>query len=566
MKRNLLLTRMLLASLWASFPLTAQTVITLEAEDASLNGSVTLQTSIPGFSGEGYLGGFTNNRTDAAFFTFDAPGGLYSMEISFSAHLGEKGYGLWLNDVANHGHFPLTEQEFYLHPAGNVLLAEGENTIEIAAEWGWYFIDFIRLTSAEAPPPPQPQHGLSNPQAAREAIALHGYLLDLYGKKILSSQQDLREMRWVHQNVGLMPAIGSYDLMDYSPSRRRPADHGGSQVNGTNPSNGLENVENWIDWQQEWNGIVALMWHWNAPNHLYPDTSPPRIWWRGFYTEATTFDLAATLADKESEDFEFLIRDLDAIAEELKKFQDAGIPVLWRPLHEAAGGWFWWGASGADAFIELWQIMYDRYTEHHELHHLIWVYTHEIGHADWYPGDGYVDIVGVDIYTEVGASMSGQWAEMAELFGNNKLIALSESGTLPEPDQVRTFGTWWSWFSIWNGDFIRGQDLAYLIDIYHDPDILTVHSLDAFQTLWHAYPEEDGWRQSNAIGWIYDEAHPYYFSYSFGGWLYLYPTGARLPGFYFYSYADENWYFAVEPFTRWVFQITGEPVGWRPVE
>lgn len=542
--------------------------ILLAAEDAERLGAVTLATSAPGFSGAGYLTGFTNARADAARFTFEAEGGLYALEIGFATPSGQKGYGLWLNDVANHGMFPNTSGAFDVHAGGNLLLLDGENTIEVGAEWGWYHLDFLRLIPATAEPPPQPPRSLSNPEASPAARALHGYLIDLYGTKILSSQQDLREMRWVHQNVGKMPAIGSFDVMDYSPSRRAPAAAGGNPaaITGTNPANGLENSENWIDWQQEWNGIVALMWHWNAPNHLYPDTTTPRIWWRGFYTEATTFDLAATLADKAGEDFQLLLRDLDAIAVELKKFQDKGIPLLWRPLHEAAGGWFWWGAAGSDAFIELWQLMYDRYTGLHGLDYLIWVYTHEMGHPEWYPGDAYVDIVGIDIYTEVGASMSGQWQEMIELFGARKLVTLSESGTLPEPDQVRAFGTWWSWFSIWNGHFIRDQDLPYLTAIYDDPDILNVHDLRAWQTLWHASPEYNGWRLSKSLGWLYDPAHPHYYSLTFGAWLYVHPTGARLDQFYFYDYGTGDWYLAIESFNGWVYQITGDAFGWRVLE
>lgn len=62
-------------------------------------------------------------------------------------------------------------------------------------------------------------------------------------------------------------------------------------------------------------------------------------WWRGFYTEATTFNLEAALANKTSTDYKLLIRDIDAIAVQLLRLQSAGISVLWRPLHEAEGGW-----------------------------------------------------------------------------------------------------------------------------------------------------------------------------------------------------------------------------------
>ena len=44
---------------------------------------------------------------------------------------------------------------------------------------------------------------------------------------------------------------------------------------------------------------------------------------------------------------------MDQVAEELKKLQEANVPVLWRPFHEFDGGWFRWGKGGKDNFIKL---------------------------------------------------------------------------------------------------------------------------------------------------------------------------------------------------------------------
>ena len=72
-----------------------------------------------------------------------------------------------------------------------------------------------------------------------------------------------------------------------------------------------------------------------------------------------------------------MIKDIDYTAGLLKKLQDNKVPVIWRPLHEAAGGWFWWGAQGAAPCKKLWQVMFDRMVNHHGLHNLIWVWTRE---------------------------------------------------------------------------------------------------------------------------------------------------------------------------------------------
>ena len=80
----------------------------------------------------------------------------------------------------------------------------------------------------------------------------------------------------------------------------------------------------------------------------------------------------------------YLIRDIDAISEQLKILQDNNVTVLWRPLHEASGGWFWWGCRGKDAYQWLWNLMYERQTHYHKLNNLIWVWNGQ--DPDWYVG------------------------------------------------------------------------------------------------------------------------------------------------------------------------------------
>lgn len=74
---------------------------------------------------------------------------------------------------------------------------------------------------------------------------------------------------------------------------------------------------------------------WNAPSGLIDIEG--KEWWRGFYTDSVTFDVAAALADTTNPDYLLLIRDIDAIAVQLKRLADANVPILWRPLHEAEG-------------------------------------------------------------------------------------------------------------------------------------------------------------------------------------------------------------------------------------
>ena len=446
-------------SLFEGGAVQAQETLRLEAEEAELTG-VAVGISTPGYSGTGYVEGFDNSG-DQVRFTFTIDPGLYSIYIGFSTPYGEKGYGLSINGIETGSIFPATEGQFAEIHSGKIILNEAENEAVVTNGWGWFFLDYIEFVPAVVSLPSAPPDELTDPGALPSSQEVFDYLVNIYGTRILSGQQSLSDIAYIESVTGKTPAIGSFDLIDYSVSR---------QEHGAVP---LETTEEMIAWQKSTGGLVNICWHWNAPADLIDE--PGQEWWRGFYTSATTFDLQAALSDTTSWRYRALLRDMDVIANELRKFYNEGIPVLWRPLHEASGGWFWWGAKGQDAYRKLWKIMYDRYTNHFGLHNLIWVSTHL--DYDWYAGDDYVDVVGLDIYTSPGSPMSAQWEDDQVHFNGRKLIALSESGTIPIPRNVIDYGTWWSWFSIWSGEFPHEMGDEILQAVYHDTIIVTADEL-----------------------------------------------------------------------------------------
>jgi mannan endo-1,4-beta-mannosidase len=203
------------------------------------------------------------------------------------------------------------------------------------------------------------------------------------------------------------------------------------------------------------------------------------LWWSGFYTRATTFDVDKALRDPKSANYQLLLRDIDVIARELKKFQAAGIPVLWRPLHEADGGWFWWGAKGPRPFKTLWRLMYDRLTNHHQLHNLIWVYTGTPSKMNWYPGDDVVDVFGIDSYpSDRNDPLSSVWEESVAKFGGRKLIALTEFKGVPDVAKMRRYGVKWGYFVSWTGDLgTSSQDPAEVKRGYADAGVVNANTL-----------------------------------------------------------------------------------------
>ena len=75
-----------------------------------------------------------------------------------------------------------------------------------------------------------------------------------------------------------------------------------------------------------------------------------------------------------SEGKSILLSDMDAVAKELQTLRDAKVPILWRPLHEASGGWFWWGDCSPDSYCKLYRLMYEKFTKEYELDNLIFAF------------------------------------------------------------------------------------------------------------------------------------------------------------------------------------------------
>lgn len=275
---------------------------------------------------------------------------------------------------------------------------------------------------------------LSNSSATDATVTLWKKLLGSYGTEIYSGMMCNTNWNYeystrVYSWTGSYPAINGYDYLhiEWSPA-------------------------NWIDYTdispvQEWydaGGIVTCGWHWNVPNtETSTDVSD-----MSFYTSGTDFSVGNALVDGTWENG-VMWEDLELVADHLELLLDADIPVLWRPLHEASGGWFWWGAEDAEDYVELWQTMYDYFIER-GLNNLIWVWTSCEGtDTDWYPGDDYVDIIGTDLYSMSDASEI--YSLYCTLMKNypNKMLTLSECGSIATIEEQWEAGCKWLWFMPW---------------------------------------------------------------------------------------------------------------------
>jgi len=451
-----------------------------EAEEQTLIGGTRVENSLDGFSGTGYAAGFENEGDALEFTVTIKETGFY--DLNFITSTGKNGYKenyVFVNGE-NAGIVAANSEDFTDSVIERMYFEAGENKILYEKYWGWMYLDRLEVVKS---PPQDPEifnvsPNLVNANASDSAKRLMLFLTDTYGKYILSGQYSElgvngKEIFTLRGITGKNPAVLGLDLIDYTPSRA---------ANGAQS----KTVEYAVEFH-EMGGIVTLCWHWNAPEEYLTG-----IWWRGFYTDATNIDLKKIMDGDDEEGYALLLRDIDAIAEQLKILQDNDVPILWRPLHEASGGWFWWGAKGPEANIALWKLLYERLTVHHELNNLIWVWNGQS--ADWYPGDEYVDIVGEDIYAgeHVYSSQIGKFTEAIGYTNGRKMVVLSECGTVPDPDLLVRDGAMWGFYAAWQGEFVlRGglnryseqyTEQAIIEKVYNHENVLTLDRLPDLKT------------------------------------------------------------------------------------
>lgn len=442
---------LLLAGLLAlPFTASAEESVVYEAEKAHLTGSMTIKTDVNA-SGWKVVGSFENSE-DTVEFTINVPAdGVYDFTLTCKGIGGSKINNL-LVDGQHQGTFECGSMMYTDAPVRGVLLTAGQHTVTVTPSWGWMTLDKLTVTPAQAIPDSvyDVSPTLINPNATENTRQLYAYLCDAYGKYTLSGQvcdKGLNgpEIKAIHTVTGKYPAILGLDMMDYTPSRRA--------LGASNPTS----VDQAVKFHEE-GGIVTFCWHWGAPKQYILDgkdeNGNPR-WWGAFYTKNVTFDIEAVMNGADPVGKEHLDKDIAGIAEQLLRLQEKDIPVLWRPLHEASGGWFWWGAKGAEPCKQLWIYLYDQLTNVYGCNNLIWVWNGQS--PDWYPGDQYVDIIGEDIYADNHAygAQNSKFIELLEYSNTNKIIALTENGVLFDIDNVISTNARWAWFNTWSGDFVQ---------------------------------------------------------------------------------------------------------------
>ena len=334
---------------------------------------------------------------------------------------------------------------------------------------------------------------LCDPKASDEAKSLMNYLVDTYGNNIISGQQEYYgvsrddEFEYIYNLCGDYPAIRGFDYGETCP------------LYAWDPGT----TNRIISWVNDKNGIATVSWHINVPSTMADYTlGSTMAFEKTTYSEKTDFVTANVMVEGTVEHDYFLLA-VENLAAQLQKLEDANVPILWRPFHEAegnggidgAGAWFWWSKEGAEVYKELYIYLYNLLTVEYDLHNLIWEfnsYVFDQSYA-WYPGEEYVDIVGYDKYNATNwstgvtapneSSISGIFYNLVEMYSQHgNPIAMMENDTVPSLEALTTEKAAWLYFMPWYADHLMSStynNADTLAEVYKSDYCITLSELPA---------------------------------------------------------------------------------------
>lgn len=296
-----------------------------------------------------------------------------------------------------------------------------------------------------------------NPTASPAAIELLNYLYEISGEKTLSGQHNYphvltQSTDTVIKWTGKTPAVYGFELR-----------------NGEDWESTIEEVI-----RQHQNGAIVT-----GMSHMARPMDEPGVH-RSTWMDVTDEEWAQ-ITTPGTDLYNRLIERMDKVAEGLLRLQEENIPVLWRPFHEMNGIWFWWGDKpGEEGFAKLWKIMYERYTHHHKLNNLVWVWNPN-GPRDWeddqaydyhlyYPDHDYVDVLAADIYKN---DFKQSHHDDLLALGEGKPIALGEVGVLPTPEILEQQPQW-TWFMCWATWIWRENTQESVSTLYNSPRVMSL--------------------------------------------------------------------------------------------
>lgn len=337
----------------------------------------------------------------------------------------------------------------------------------------------------ESPTSDDEDYKLITKNPTQNTLKVWRFLHSIYGKKMLTGV-------WTESQYGGNAAV-------VSCSGKHPAIWGQDMNSWHSDRNGHNWKHSWANHIAQTKAaynrgqIIQINWHWQGPHMLnngaYKEGS--RGIGMGAWSKLTK-EQWDNLIKPGTELYNKMIEDIDYhVTNFLKNIVDEQgepIPILFRPLHEIDGGWFWWTCEyDPTKTVALWNILFDRINQHHNMKNLIWVWSNGVlcnggswppyepseyeRRKDFYPGDTKCDIIGIDLYgfdpvnrgtyyPKKPRTYRDAW-KMLKAVSQTKMIAMCEAEALPDADKFldKDYAPWLyslPWFSNnYNDEFTK---------------------------------------------------------------------------------------------------------------
>ncbi|MBR0512349.1 MAG: glycoside hydrolase [Ruminococcus sp.] len=452
-----------------------------EAEKAELKGAK-VASDLPEFSGDGYVTAFGKEGKNSVVFEIDVPSNQH-YDLSFNILSGST-----VNCRLKLGDEQLTEfrttdnKKFTYITIYGVFLTKGKQKLEFTPKDGDISLDYLKIenNTSLSDISYDAKGELVNKKAGESAKELMSFLSDNYGKYMITGQYayggNNSEMDLIYRTTGKYPVIrfSNFEVPDVSYDAS------------------FKEVDAAADWYLN-GGISCVSWYWKSPSEKKS----------GIRTEETDFDISKAVTDKDiaelteeelrelyskgeiSRECYGLLLDIDNMAGQLTSLRNRGVPVLWRPLPEGCGDWYWWGAKGADSYKWLWKLIYDRFTKYFELDNLIWIWNGQSNSA--MVDKRTFDIASVDLYfsgeKDYGSRFYEEFAAVQKFTGTDKLIAISECGSVPDMDTAFRDNAVWSFFGVWYGKYVQNEKGEYNEEFTSKDALIRAYNSDGAMTL-----------------------------------------------------------------------------------
>jgi mannan endo-1,4-beta-mannosidase len=301
-----------------------------------------------------------------------------------------------------------------------------------------------KMVAANGMSPAPPALQLADANATAETKALFQNLMQLSASHTLFGHQHATEYGhgWagdenrsdVKSVTGSHPAVIGVDLMGFTG---RPQEEIKREK---------ERLRKIVTDTYNRGGVITVAWHFSNP------VSGGGFYWKDSVSlPAVKYIIPGGEAHSQ---YKGILQSIGEWAKSTKGQDGKSVPMIFRPFHEFDGGWFWWGAPHCtkEEFISLWRFTVSYLRDSVGVHNFLYAFSPdnrfntEAEYLDRYPGDEWVDLVGMDNYGDMGRDGYKLDAAIRKLkivsdyaVKKGKLAAFTETGLESIPNPV-----WWN--------------------------------------------------------------------------------------------------------------------------